>query len=122
MSWNKDAAVRHLNVSAGAHSHRDCAKYTRQAIEAGGIKIGSTYFAKDYGPLLERAGFSKVLPAEIVRAGDVIVIQSYPGNDAGHMAMFNGTIWVSDFRQHADVYPGPGYRKYMPAYQIYRKN
>lgn len=122
MSWDKNAAISHINAKAGTNSKRQCAKYTREAIEAGGIKIGSTYFAKDYGRLLENAGFSKVWPGETIRAGDVVVIQSFPGNDAGHMAMFNGAIWVSDFRQRADIYPGPGYRKYQPAYQIYRMN
>lgn len=122
MSWNKEAAISYINAHAGSVSHHDCATYTRKAIEAGGIYIGHTHFAKDYGRLLEGAGFTKVYPGETILAGDVVVIAGSAASSAGHMAMFNGRIWVSDFLQHADVYPGPGYRKFKPAYQIYRKN
>lgn len=122
MSWNKQTAISHVNSRAGEHSQHACATFTREAIEAGGIRIGSTNFAKDYGPLLERQGFTKVHGGETVRAGDIIVIQASTASSSGHMAMFNGSIWVSDFRQNSDVYPGPGYRKYKPAYQIYRMN
>ncbi|TDN60490.1 hypothetical protein [Scandinavium goeteborgense] len=121
MSWNKERAVSHINSNAGSVSHHDCAAYTRKAIEAGGIHIGRTLFAKDYGPLLEGAGFTKVYPDETIRAGDV-VIQGSLASTSGYMAMFNGSIWVSDFRQHSDIYPGPGYRRYKPPYQIYRRN
>ncbi len=120
MRWNKTAAINYINVRAGSDTKHQCATYTREAIEAGGIRLDRTKYAKDYGPILERAGFSKVWPGQTIIAGDVIVIQASTASVAGHMAMFNGSIWVSDFRQHSDVYPGPGYRKAKPAYQIYR--
>ncbi|HEX4502404.1 MAG TPA: NlpC/P60 family protein [Scandinavium sp.] len=121
MAWNKERAISYLNAHASSQSHHDCAAYTRRAIKAGGINLRSTNFAKDYGPILEGAGFTKIYQGETVRAGDVIVIQDSAASAAGHMAMYNGSVWVSDFRQHSDVYPGPSYRKYQPAYQIYRK-
>ncbi|WNN50290.1 hypothetical protein RIN58_09445 [Siccibacter colletis] len=121
MQWNKAAAISHLNAHAGTMSRHQCARYTREAIEAGGLYIGRTRHAKDYGPLLERAGFRKVFTGEGVVAGDVIVIQAFAGNADGHMAMFNGSIWVSDFYQRNGLYPGPGYRAAKPRYQIYRK-
>ena len=52
--------------------------------------------------------------------GDVVVIQSYAGGDPnGHVAMYDGTTWISDFRQR-DMWGGPGYREKMPPYVIYR--
>ena len=51
--------------------------------------------------------------------GDVVVIQGIPGHPHGHMAMYDGSIWISDFRQ-PDLYPGTAYRVARPSYKIYR--
>ncbi|MBP5132993.1 CHAP domain-containing protein, partial [Pseudomonas protegens] len=53
-------------------------------------------------------------------AGDVVIIQPIAGHPHGHMAMFNGTLWVSDFKQLHGFYPGHSYRVHKPAYKIYR--
>ncbi|HDT2126249.1 TPA: hypothetical protein RCG93_002620 [Enterobacter roggenkampii] len=120
MSWNKDAAVSYLRSHALGHSHNECAKFTRRAIIAGGITLERTHDAKDYGPKLLRAGFKEVPPGSTLLSGDVAVIQPYPGgNSSGHMTMFEGTRWISDFTQ-LSMYPGPGYRRAQPTYKIYR--
>ncbi|WP_276642437.1 hypothetical protein [Siccibacter turicensis] len=122
MSWNKQEAVLYLRMHALGKSHSECAKYTRRAIEAGGIRIERTHDAKDYGPLLLRAGFREVPPGSTLHSGDVAVIQPYPGgNPSGHMTMYDGTEWISDFHQQS-MYPGPGYRKMLPPFKIYRMN
>ncbi|MDC0711407.1 hypothetical protein POL68_23250 [Stigmatella sp. ncwal1] len=121
---NVDRAVAHLNANAYAESQRDCALHVRRAIEAGGVRLdvntrpGS---AKDYGPYLGRHGFTPVDTQNYVpQRGDVAVIQPYPGGSAaGHIAMYDGTQWVSDFRQR-DMWGGPGYRREQPPYEIYR--
>lgn len=52
----------------------------------------------------------------------MVVIQPYDGgNPVGHMAIYDGTTWYSDFRQR-DMWGGPGYRSAQPTYKIYRKN
>lgn len=71
MSWNKTTAVNHAKSHAGSHSQGRCAEYTRKAIQAGGITLGHTYHAKDYGPMLRSAGFSPIGTFEQPRAGDV---------------------------------------------------
>ncbi|MBV4366919.1 hypothetical protein [Erwinia phyllosphaerae] len=120
MKWNKQAAVNYLRLHALKMSHSQCAKYTRQAIEAGGIKLERTHHAKDYGDILLRAGFREVPSAFPVMAGDVAIIQPYNGgNPSGHMTMYDGTKWISDFTQRG-MYPGPGYRRMHPAFKIYR--
>ena len=57
----------------------------------------------------------------VPKKGDVAVIQPYPGGDPnGHIAMYDGQSWVSDFKQR-DVWGGPGgYRKNKPTCVIYR--
>ncbi len=122
MGWNKHAAISHIRLHARSGSISQCAQYTREAIAAGGVRIDNTPMAKDYGGPLERAGFREVPPGSTLLAGDVVVIQPYPGGrQYGHMAMFDGSTWYSDFRQNT-MYPGPGYRASHPAYKIYRKN
>lgn len=99
-----------------------CAEFTRKAIQAGGITLGHTYHAKDYGPMLRNAGFTAIGTYEMPREGDVIIIQPYAGgNPSGHMAIYDGTEWYSDFKQR-DMWAGPGYRAARPSYTIYRKN
>lgn len=99
-----------------------CAEFTRKAIQAGGITLGHTYHAKDYGPMLRSAGFTAIGTYEMPREGDVIIIQPYAGgNPSGHMAIYDGAEWYSDFKQR-DMWAGPGYRAARPSYTIYRKN
>lgn len=119
MSWNKDVAVSYLRSHALGHSHSECAKFTRLAILAGGVKVPNTDYAKDYGAELLRAGFRELPPGSTLIAGDVAVIQPYPGgNGIGHMTMYDGTQWISDFVQkHVS---GAWYRKMQPSFKIYR--
>ena len=50
--------------------------------------------------------------------GDVVVFDVTIKHDDGHMAMYNGKIWVSDFVQR--YMWGGGIRKEAPSYKIYR--
>ena len=121
--------------SARADSRRVVARlslahYTADAIEAGGLTLVRPVAAKDFGAALKTAAFLE-LPVSAYRlgyrAGDVAVIQPYAGgNPNGHMAMFDGKAWYSDFKQNsiscpADPYPGPGYRQASPPFKVYRR-
>ena len=138
-SLDVDKAVKHLNDNATTFNHAlkrfnrrigKCAQYVRQALEAGGVYIDPKKrpgVAKDYGPHLEKAGFHKLSPRPKPdydpQKGDVVVIQSHPKvSRAGHIAIFNGRDWVSDFvpPQRSSIWPGPGYRTYKPDYEVYR--
>ncbi len=79
---------------------------------------------------LEALGFRGTVPIShatttavteyVPEKGDVAVIQPYSGGDPnGHIAMYDGTQWVSDFAQR-DLWGGPGYRKHKPDCVIYR--
>lgn len=120
-----DAAVKHLDSHAQSESTGRCARYVREALDAGNIKINpNPIHAKDYGSYLEAKGFVKLTATEepqyTPQKGDVAVIQPYKGGSAsGHICMYNGTQWVSDFKQR-DMWSGPGYRTNKPDYAIYR--
>ncbi|ADW76153.1 hypothetical protein Rahaq_4572 (plasmid) [Rahnella aceris] len=138
---NVESALAHLNSNASEKSHGNCAKFVRLAIKAGGVNIISPPLrpnydypaAADYGASLLAKGFTIVfthntggseltdtttIPGQ--QAGDVVVIQDIPGHRYGHMAMFNGTQWVSDFRQPMGFYPARAYSSLKSAFKMYR--
>ena len=80
--------------------------------------------AKDWAPMLLRLGFHQLTVEDpdkfIPMKGDVVVIQPYEdGNRSGHIAAFDGRVWISDFRQ-IDFWSGPSYRKKRPPHVFYR--
>jgi hypothetical protein len=122
--WNLNKALDHLRKSAQPTSQKQCATYTRQAIEAGGLKLDIRHAAKDYGGSLLAAGFVPLqlnLPLQTpafldfplsrstgpdwcpFTSGDLAVfdgvVTSVPGTEYGHMQMFDGNQWISDFVQ-----------------------
>lgn len=116
-------AVAHLDASASRASKGKCAAYVRRAMLAGGLAIDPhPLYAKDYGPYLINAGLKEVAAKNYAPAkGDIIVIQSYSAQDpAGHIAMYDGKQWVSDFKQR-DIWAGPGFCIHKTAMQVYRQ-
>lgn len=118
-SFNKDAAATYLRNHAEAGSTSNCAKYVRRAVDAGGITLQHTASARNYGGPLLSAGFYPIL-SNVPQKGDVIVIQPITGHPDGHMAMYDGHEWISDFAQHHGFYPSQAYRDIHPPYTIYR--
>lgn len=136
--WNNSTSVSYINSHVEPRSLGKCAAYVRRAVEAGGVKIqipppriGNSASACDYGPSLEKVGFkpvyvypgsgptdTAVIPGQ--QTGDVVVIQPIDGHPHGHIALFNGVNWVSDFIQLRGFYPGQQYRNVKPAYKLYR--
>lgn len=106
------AAIAALRRNARVASTGYCATFVRLALEAGGLNtVGHPVWARNYGPFLESRGFSQVSTSGYVpQAGDIAVMPPYPGGKPyGHIAMFDGTRWISDFSQR-DMFGGPGYR------------
>lgn len=100
-----------------------CARHVRQAIQAGGINLEATGLAKDYGPKLLAAGFEEISAAGYTPvSGDVIVFQGIPASPPGHMQIFDGQQWVSDFKQADKLFPSsaPGSPWRKAPYRIYR--
>lgn len=135
--FDADKAAKYVNThKEGSTIHR-CAHYVVNAITnsaGGGQPMGRAEDAKNNGPYLEAAGFKEVasgpnplgtgddkFPSGYTpQKGDVAVIQPYKGgNQSGHMAMYDGQNWISDFQQRG-MYSGPTYRAKAPPYKIYR--
>ena len=77
---------------------------------------------KNYGPFLQTKGFKRVTPTSYTPIkGDIRVFESYPGQKSseGHIDMFNGGQWISDFRENGN-WPGPPYRNNQTPFQIFR--
>ncbi len=120
MPWDYSAAVKHARDNAESTSISRCAQYTREAIEAGGVTLTRNNSAKDYGSSLTAVGFNEFpfRKAPYV-VGDVAIFQGFTGHPHGHMQIFDGKNWISDFIQN-DFYPGTAYRTNKPAFSIYK--
>ena len=113
-------SLKVLRGNAHAKSTGYCARYVRWALEAGGIDTsGHPSVAKKYGTLLEKRGFSEVKNYDVKRpvAGDIAVFQQRYSGHAGHIQMYDGTRWISDFKQNHFL-PGSSYKGVQ--YKVYR--
>ena len=124
--YDVDEATAYLTDNAQPKSQHECARYVRLAIQAGGCP---TYFhpasAKEYDTFLPKLGF-KSIPLTDYRPvkGDIIVIkppQNQSEHEHGHIAMYNGKKWISDFTQR-DMYGGSIYRKKGTEYYLFRRS
>ncbi|VEA64676.1 Predicted chitinase [Serratia plymuthica] len=131
--WDAQKAVQYVNEHAESSSTGYCARYVKNAINSGGdiSSWPSIVSAKDYGPALVERGFEVITAPGSFIAGDVVIIQGIKKSDFpvgeikkdhphGHMAMFNGQQWVSDFKQNNGYYPGGDYRRAKPSFVFYR--
>ena len=132
------AAVNKRNYENGTdhklkYGRSQCAHYVKVALISGGVSSvhSGIRSAKDYGPWLLENKFKAVqgVATEITggvysisgqQTGDVVVIAASPDHPDGHMAMFDGVKWVSDFTQDLGFYPGKAYRNHHTSYVLYR--
>jgi len=119
-----DKAVDYLDKNAlpayDKEKAGNCAKAVRLAIGAGGRDVPNARYAKDYGPNLVQAGYTRLeanaREAYTPQRGDVIIYPAAAKHPHGHMEMYDGKQWVSDFKQKGPVPFGDGT---LP-YEIYR--
>ena len=126
-SYTEDAykvseAVSYLSANANNFSTGYCAKYVRMALEAGGLSTeGRPSSACDYDTWLLNNGFEIITGNITPQAGDIVVFEAIEGHKHGHIAMYNGQQWISDFVQR-DMYGGSDYRNNPDAkYTILRR-
>lgn len=143
--FNIDKAIVQLHAGAAevraegfVYGKHKCALYVKKAIKAGGINLfyANIKPACQYGPTLVENDFAEKTEEDfkkegyVYQKGDVVIIKPYSDQSPpyGHMEMFDGVRWVSDFVQPINVhkddpegfYPGPGYRKDRPQAWVYR--
>ncbi len=103
--YDIEKAVAHLDSNALPKSKGKCALYVRQAINAGGIYHLSGHATEYYDTdKLSKYGFTKIgsdldLNSVSLKKGDIATFSSVKGHPYGHIAMWNGKQWVSDFKQ-----------------------
>lgn len=99
---NVNKATDTLNALAANQPRGYCAKHVQRALEASGISgEGHPPKAKDYGRYLASKGFFRLQGSDYQpKKGDLVVIQPASGKSGpGHIAMYDGKQWISDYRQ-----------------------
>ncbi len=123
--YNVSKAVNYLTAHAYPYYIKDkcgnCAKAVRLALEAGGLStVGHPDEAREYDTFLPSLGFYKVNKNNYVpQKGDIIVLEAVENHPHGHIAMYSGNKWISDFVQ-SDMWGGPAYRN-KAEYTILRR-
>lgn len=116
MAFNSSLASAKIRSTAGLRSSGHCGRDVREALAAGGIILDRREHACQYGSSLVNAGFTPVGSITSgFQAGDVVVINCSATHIHGHMALYDGTQWISDFYQN-----GLSIYHHMPNYTIYR--
>ncbi|ELH4668626.1 hypothetical protein Q9X44_002164, partial [Campylobacter coli] len=89
----------------GTRSTGSCAKYVRSYLMASGYPLsGWPVAAADYINFLPKYGFTPVqgratqISPEV---GDISITQRFGNHKYGHIAIWNGSNWISDFKQNS---------------------
>jgi hypothetical protein len=118
--WSPEAAARYATEHAEKKSVGMCALYVRKAIIAGGIPlfVGGDAWCYKYTLLI--LNFHQVGKKSEREVGDIVVFQPIGGRRFGHIAIWNGSQWVSDFKQR-NLIVHSDYLDDGCEYEIYRR-
>jgi len=102
---NKNQLSEWMDAHALSRSSHHCAMYCRLGMQAAGLDTGDrppSGDAGDYGPFLLRHG-AQTVPQDsyVPQVGDVVVFDKTEQHPCGHIEMYDGHHWVSDFMQHS---------------------
>ena len=118
--WSPEKAAEYVTKNAENTSVGLCAKYVRKAIIAGGIPLYQGGDAWSYKYLLPILGFKEIEDVSDKKVGDIVVSQPIGKRYVGHIAMWNGRQWISDFKQRGIIVHSD-YKKEGCEYKIFRK-
>ena len=98
-------AIAAANASRVALSRSSgyCARYVRKALQSAGYEFTPNPSAYQYASrgTLAQAGFTKISNDMQPQVGDVVVYNRTSRRPHGHIQIFDGNDWVSDFRQNS---------------------
>lgn len=96
------AAARASSVAL-SRSSGYCARYVRKALQLAGYEFTPNPSAYQYASrgTLSNAGFSKISNDMPPQVGDVVVYDGSSKHPHGHIQIFDGNDWISDFRQNS---------------------
>lgn len=96
-------AIAAARAASAAHSRTIglCARYVRKALQSAGYSFTPNPSAYQYATrgTLAQAGFVKISNNSAPQIGDVVVYNRSAKHPHGHIQIFDGNNWVSDFRQ-----------------------
>lgn len=115
-TYNIDKAVSFIELHALPKSHTCCAWFVMRAMNAGGCPIGILP-AFAYKNVLPKYGFIEINKDSPIKKGDIIVFPAIKNHIYGHIAMWTGKQWVSDFKQKSMF---PAYKYKYTNYKIFR--
>ncbi len=106
------AAARASRVAL-SRSSGYCARYVRKALQSAGYEFTPNPSAYQYASrgTLSNAGFTKISNNTQPQVGDVVVYDRSSNRPHGHIQIFDGSDWVSDFRQNS-ISPYSGVHSY----------
>ncbi|MBR2237543.1 MAG: CHAP domain-containing protein [Prevotella sp.] len=117
--YSNERTVDYITNHAEEHSRRMCAGYVVMAMWHGRCPIGPVVLpAYAYSKILPQIGFEEV-PAEGYnpRKGDISVLPQNSRHVFGHIAVYDGKQWVSDFKQKS-LFPSKAYQE-NGKYQVF---
>ena len=100
-----DYIVKH----ASSKSQHKCAAFVSNGLIKAGFSITKQESAYQYhsNGVLTKAGFIRISAKSPWQKGDIFVFNKTAGHEHGHIAMYDGIGWYSDFKQNG---PAPGYK------------
>lgn len=125
--FNEDKAISYLkNNFILPYGAGQCINHMVPALIEGGITglNGKPIKAAClYGSILKNLGFVTVNRTNTYYKGDIAIIQGYDGGKfcegsgvvCGHIQMYDGKQWISDFPQSRPFWPGKGYADATPS-------
>lgn len=100
----KPANPQYWTQKNPTESGHNCGKAVRLYMEALGIPTeGRPTYGGDYGPYLLSTGWRKLPAGMQPKFGDVCVTKGQGKNKEGHISMYNGKQWVSDYIQSSPL-------------------
>lgn len=113
-SFDNEKAATYVTQHSLSKSHNCCAWYVMKALWVGG-KPCIILPAFAYSNYLPALGF-KEIETKDYKIGDICVFPRVKGHIFGHIAMWNGKQWVSDFKQKGIIVS-----KAYKEYKIFRR-
>lgn len=119
--YDNDKTVEYVKAHKENKSRCQCAWYCMKAIRKGGCYNCYIYPAYAYNKILPQLGFTEISTVNYVpKRGDVSVLPRNRSSSFGHIAIYDGNKWISDYEQNNGIFPGRAYRE-NGKFQIFRQ-
>ena len=112
--YNNNKVVKYITQNSESCSRCMCAWYVMKAIHKGGCFPCGIYPAYAYKDILPKLGYKKIQNNQI-QIGDICVLSRNSKSNFGHIAIYDGEKWISDYKQKS-IYPNKAYENESTLY------